>query len=342
MLRQAWLDEPGHHDSCRHPLRLAAPDFRIVGRLCDTPFGMNVLIIKLGATGDVVRTTPLLGQLSGQITWVTAAGNNVLLKGLTNGLCCFSWEKRAKVLDTRYDLVINLEDTLDVAEFLRTVACREIFGAYLNSDNALVYTENSKDWFDLSLISSHGRQRADRLKFLNRRTYQEMIFSGLGFTFTGEEYLLPEHIETGLSGDIAIAADAGPIWPMKRWAYYGELKQALEDRGLTVNVLPKRSSLLEHLADVQNHRCLVGGDSLPMHLALGTKTPCVTLFTCTSPWEIHDYGIQKKIVSPLLEQFFYERGYDERATTAITIDEVFDAVMAQLEAPAPKAKLLTA
>jgi ADP-heptose:LPS heptosyltransferase len=119
------------------------------------------------------------------------------------------------------------------------------------------------------------------------------------------------------------------------------LKQALEDRGLTVNVLPKRSSLLEHLADVQNHRCLVGGDSLPMHLALGTKTPCVTLFTCTSPWEIHDYGIQKKIVSPLLEQFFYERGYDERATTAITIDEVFDAVMAQLEAPAPKAKLLT-
>jgi ADP-heptose:LPS heptosyltransferase len=341
MLRQAWLDEPGHHDSCRHPLRLAAPDFRIVGRLCDTPFGMNVLTIKLGATGDVVRTTPLLGQLSGQITWVTAAGNNVLLKGLTNGLCCFSWEKRAKVLDTRYDLVINLEDTLDVAEFLRTVACREIFGAYLNSDNALVYTENSKDWFDLSLISSHGRQRADRLKFLNRRTYQEMIFSGLGFTFTGEEYLLPEHIETGLSGDIAIAADAGPIWPMKRWAYYGELKQALEDRGLTVNVLPKRSSLLEHLADVQNHRCLVGGDSLPMHLALGTKTPCVTLFTCTSPWEIHDYGIQKKIVSPLLEQFFYERGYDERATTAITIDEVFDAVMAQLEAPAPKAKLLT-
>ena len=73
-------------------------------------------------------------------------------------------------------------------------------------------------------------------------------------------------------------------------------------------MLPKRSSLLEHLADVRNHRCLVGGDSLPMHFALGTGTPCVTLFTCTSPWEIYEYGIQKKIVSPLLEEFFYKRG----------------------------------
>jgi hypothetical protein len=81
--------------------------------------------------------------------------------------------------------------------------------AYVNSDNTLRYTENSKDWFDLSLISFYGRQEADRLKFLNRRTYQEIIFSGLGFRFTGEAYLLPEPLETGLSGDIAIATDAG-------------------------------------------------------------------------------------------------------------------------------------
>ena len=76
---------------------------------------------------------------------------------------------------------------------------------------------------------------------------------------------------------------------------------------------------------------------MPMHFALGTGTPCVSLFTCTSPWEIYDYGVQKKIVSPRLEEFFYKRGYDERATTAISVDEVFDAVMAQREATAPLA-----
>ena len=303
---------------------------------------MNVLIIKLGATGDVVRTTPLLRRLNGSITWITAAKNAVLLGGLADNLRHFSWEGRARALDIPYDLAISLEDTLEVALFLRSAKPAKIFGAYADSSNALRYTDDSKNWFDLSLISSYGRQEADRLKLLNRKTYQELIFDGMGLRFSGEPYVMPNAIETELLGDIAIAAEAGTVWPMKKWAYYEELKRRLEDEGLAVNVLPKRSSLLEHLADVRNHRCLVGGDSLPMHLALGTGTPCVTLFTCTSPWEIHSYGIQKKIVSPLLEKFFYKRSYDKRATTAITIDEVFDAVIDQLKPAAPKANVLTA
>jgi hypothetical protein len=71
-----------------------------------------------------------------------------------------------------------------------------------------------------------------------------------------------------------------------------------------------------------------------MHLALGTGTPCVTLFNCTSPWEIYDYGVQTKLVSPLLERFFYKRGIDPAATTAIRLDDVFDAVMERLRSPA--------
>jgi heptosyltransferase II len=291
---------------------------------------MNILILKLGATGDVVRTTPLLHRLSGSVTWITAAKNCVFLGGLADNLRHFSWEARARALDIRYDLAINLEDTLEVALFLKNLRPAEIFGAYADSSRRLRYTDDSRCWFDLSLISSYGRQKADRLKLLNRQTYQELIFTGLGLHFAGEPYVLPKPIETGLSGDIAIAADAGDVWPMKKWAYYGKLREALEDQGLTVNVLPKRPSLLEHLSDVQNHRCL-----------LGSGTPCVTIFTCTSPWEIYDYGIQKKIVSPLLEEFFYKRGYDERATMAISIDEVFEAVMAQLEATPPKAKVVT-
>jgi hypothetical protein len=295
---------------------------------------MSVLIVKLGATGDVVRTTPLLRPLTGEATWLTDTKNIVLLKALKDDLRGFSWEQRAKALDRRYDLVISLEDTPDVGHFVNTLKFQRLWGAYVDSEGRMCYTDDSRDWFDLSLISAYGKQKADKLKFQNRQTYQELIFHGLGFRFAGERYLLPPPIETGLSGDVAIAADAGVVWPMKKWAFYKELKERLEDERLTVNVLPTRSSLLEHLADVQNHRCLVGGDSLPMHFALGTGTPCVTLFTCTSPWEIHDYGVQKQIVSAVLEEFFYKRGYDERATTAISVDEVFDAVMAQLEVAA--------
>jgi ADP-heptose:LPS heptosyltransferase len=292
---------------------------------------VTTLVVKLGATGDVVRTTPLLERLGGEVIWLTDPKNAVLLHHVRNGLRCFSWEERESAPDISYDLIINLEDTLEIGLYLNGLKCRQRFGAYADASGRLRYTEDSRCWFDLSLISSNGREEADRLKLLNRRTYQDLIFDGLGLRFAGEKYLLPEPIETGLSGDVAIAADAGPVWPMKRWAHYDEVKQRLEDRGLTVNVLPKRSSLLEHLADVRNHRCLVGGDSLPMHFALGTATQCVTLFTCTSPWEIYDYGVQMKIISPLLAEFFYKRGFNERATTAITVDEVVTAVLAQLD-----------
>lgn len=291
---------------------------------------MKTLIVKLGATGDVVRTTPLLRRLSGEITWLTAAKNAVLLQGIAERARCLSWEQRAQAVGHKYDLVINLEDDLEVALFVKTLEVGQLFGAYVDGDSRMRYTDNSSRWFDLSLISVHGKARADQLKAENRHTYQELIFEGLGFRFAGDSYLLPKPSRTGLKGDVAIAPEGGPVWPMKNWAYYDELKQRLEGSGLRVNVLPLRSSLLEHLGDVRNHRCLVSGDSLPMHLALGTQTRCVSLFTCTSPWEIYEYGIQRKIISPVLEEYFYKRGYDKRATMAIGVEEVLGAVLTQL------------
>jgi len=293
---------------------------------------MSVLIIKLGATGDVVRTTPLLRRLDGPVSWITAENNLALLEGIDREVRCVSWENRKRVANTGYDLVINLEDDRETSRFLKELEFKQLFGAYLNEDDQLTYTSDSRDWFDLSLISTFGREEADRLKLLNRRTYQELIFEGLGLGFSGETYYLPPSRPTGLQGDVAISSTAGPVWPIKKWAYYDQLQNELAAAGFKVNILQNRLSLLEHLADVQGHRCLVSGDSLPMHLALGSGLRCVSIFTCTSPWEIHGYGLQKKLVSPRLEKFFYKRGYDRRATAAISVEKVKDAVMAQLEA----------
>jgi heptosyltransferase II len=293
---------------------------------------MNILIIKLGATGDVVRTTPLLRRLNGLVTWITAENNLPLLQGIDREVRCFSWENRKHAVNIGYDLVINLEDDQQTSSFLEELKFKRLFGAHLNGDGRLAYTSDSREWFDLSLISAYGREEADRLKLLNRRTYQELIFDGLGLGFCGEPYYLPPSLPTGLQGDVAISSTAGPVWPMKKWAYFDELKKELEAAGLKVNVLQNRPSLLEHLADVQGHRCLVSGDSLPMHLALGSGVRCVSIFTCTSPWEIYGYGLQEKVVSPFLEKFFYKRGYDRNATTTISVRRIMDAVVAQLDA----------
>jgi ADP-heptose:LPS heptosyltransferase len=293
---------------------------------------LTILVIKLNATGDVVRTSALLQRLGGRLTWITAPPNRELLP-VRDDLRTLEWSQRELARDQRYDLVINLEDEPPAATFATQVPHTRLFGAYLGEGGSVTYTEDSSAWFDLSLISVHGRQRADELKLLNRRTYQDLIFEGLGLTFTGDQYALPRPAPMTLAGDVAIAPIAGAVWPMKGWAYYDQLKAELEAAGLTVNILPQRNSLREHLGDVANHRCLVSGDSLPMHLALGTGTPCVTLFNCTSPWEIYDYGVQTKLVSPLLEQFFYKRGFDRAATTAISLEDVFNAVVLRLQQP---------
>lgn len=295
---------------------------------------MKILVIKLNATGDVVRTTSLLRRLEGDITWITARGNVPLLDGVRANVRCLAWEDRARAADTAYDLAISLEDEPETIAFLRDVQHGRVFGASLATDGSVQYSDDAREWFDMSLISRHGRQRADELKLLNRKTYQEMVFAGLGYRFDNEAYVLPSPAKTDLRGDVAVAPVAGPVWPMKNWAYYDELQRKLEATGLRVNVLPKRATLLEHLGDIANHRCVVGGDSLPMHLALGLRVPCVTIFNCTSPWEIHGYGLQTKVVSPLLGEFFYKRGMDSRATTAIGVDQVLAATMERLAVPA--------
>jgi heptosyltransferase II len=295
---------------------------------------MNTLIVKLGATGDVVRTTPLLRRLDGTFTWLTAARNKPFvenLPGLDRHLETLAWEERSSIAGQSFDLVISLEDDIETAAVLQTVKSGRIYGAHLNGSRAVTYSEDSRRWFDLSLVSKYGRQRADELKYLNRHTYQQLIFEGMGLTFEEKDrYILPPTLPSDLQGDVAIAPEAGAVWPMKRWAYFGELRSALEASGLKVNILPTRPTLLQHLADVRGHRCVVCGDSLPMHLAIGSGIPTVALFTCTSPWEIHGYDLLTKIVSPRLGEFFYKRGFDARATTAISPDEVLEATLMRI------------
>lgn len=288
---------------------------------------MKILIIKLGAAGDVIRTSSLLNLFNGDICWLTSDLNTILLKDSPRVTECISWSQRSELKNRKYDLVINLEDTIEASRILEDLDYGDLFGAYLNEADKVVYTESSKEWFDLSLISSFGKEKADLLKLENRKTYQEMIFSGLGYRFAGETYYIPPHEMTDLKGDIAIADKSGAVWPMKKWDYYDELKEKLSAIGYTVNYLPHRKSMLEHIGDIRNHKLLIGGDSLPMHVAMGCGIKCITLFICTSPWEIYDYGLQKKIVSPELAKYFYKRHYEPEATRSIALKTVYETAV---------------
>ena len=144
---------------------------------------MSVLVIKLGATGDVSLYDTSFAPIE-RFGHVDHRGQELCVAGWPRGQSA-SFPLGSACARPRYsdNLLINLEDSLEVAHFLKNVTSAEIFGAYADSSDCLCYTNNSKRWFDLSLISSYGRREADRLKFLNRQTYQELIFEGLGLRF---------------------------------------------------------------------------------------------------------------------------------------------------------------
>ena len=287
----------------------------------------RLLIVKTGAAGDVLRTTVLIHFFPGwEIDWLVAPENKELL---CNGRIDNILDRLDSLRATRaYDLVLSLEDDESyIREVLSRIRFERVFGSYVDGKGKLIYSEDSAPWFDLSLISKFGIEEANRRKLENRQSYQDIIVQSLGYSFSDEPYIMPQGLPPSiLEGDIAIVTKAGQRWPIKNWPHFNSLSKDLS-KAFKVNILPARKTLVEHLADVRGHRFVVCPDSLPMHIALGFHIPTVAIFTCTSPWEIHDYGILTKVISPRLEDFFYSREFHEDAISCIHYDDVLGLVV---------------
>jgi len=287
----------------------------------------RTLIIKLGALGDVLRTTPLLAVLEGNVTWVTSEAAAPLLTGnpYIDRVYCME-NPYDSLLEENFDLVINLEDDLPAASLASKVSAESLIGAYLNGDQ-VAYTESASEWFDMSLISRFGKKKADELKMNNRRTYQDFVFSMLGRGFHAEEYLLNMPLKKlPIPKLVGLEARAGAVWPMKRWNKFEALASRLEGAGFQVKTFQQRDQLRHYADDINECEYIVCGDTLAMHIGLALRKKVVAIFTCTSPYEIFDYQRMIKIVSPLWIDYFYRRDFEPAPADAISAQSVFDAV----------------
>ena len=287
----------------------------------------RTLIIKLGALGDVLRTTPLLRVLEGTITWMTSGPAASLLaeNHRIDHLNCIE-RPHDSLFHEHFDLVINLEDELAAATLASRIKAENLVGAYLDG-HRVAYTDSAREWFDMSLISRFGKEKADQLKANNRRTYQDLIFSMLGRRFQSEEYLLNMPVKKlPIPNLVGLETRAGAVWPMKRWNKFEALGSRLEDAGFQVKTFQQRDQLRDYADDINECEYIVCGDTLAMHLGLALRKKVVAIFTCTSPHEIFDYQRMTKIVSPLWIDYFYRRDFEPGAGEAISVESVLEAV----------------
>lgn len=264
------------------------------------------------------------------VDWLVSPDNASLLTGTAARILTSATQIAATVM---YDLVISLEeDSETLGSLFPAFRFKQVIGAYPAAGGKVRYTPEMREWFDMSLISSQGLAEANRLKLANRRSYQAIVFEALGARFRGEEYVLPSAIATELHGDIALVTSAGGRWPNKQWGHWPALARRLEALG-TVNLMPWRRSMLEHLGDINNHRIIVAPDSLPLHFAIGLSKTAIGIFNCTSPWEIYPYRWMTPIVSPCLKEYFYSTVYTREATVCLSPDDVYRVVVSELSRP---------
>ncbi|MDP4264239.1 MAG: hypothetical protein Q8941_17045 [Bacteroidota bacterium] len=287
----------------------------------------NILIIKTGAIGDVVRTTALLNVLAGNIYWVTAEESKPVLPDDIAVLKVFSVKEAFQSLKKiSFSRLISLEENEDCAKLATEIKSKDLTGIYF-SKGKINYTDNSASWFDMSRISRLGLTKANELKAANTRTYQDHIFGMTGKHFSGEPYCIFTAAKSQNRNKlIGVEARSGKQWPNKQWWGYDELVRRLRTNGYPVRVFQQRDNIRDYLADIAECNHIVSGDTLAMHIALAYQKTCTAIFNCTSPNEIYDYGLLKKIISPLLAKYFYSTSCEQEVIQSVSLEEVYQSL----------------
>jgi heptosyltransferase-2 len=169
------------------------------------PSKVRILIIKTAALGDVLRTTSILPGLvrrwpQARVTWATspAAADLVAHHPLVERVHPVdaadeeSVRKATADLGTsRWDWVISLDDEVPLCRLAAALPAARLSGAYFAPGAGPTYTPDTAPWFDMGLLSKHGKAEADRLKVANRRSHPAIYADMLGIEMGRPQLPLP-------------------------------------------------------------------------------------------------------------------------------------------------------
>ncbi|THU30437.1 glycosyltransferase family 9 protein [Niastella caeni] len=289
----------------------------------------KILLIKTGAAGDVVRTTVLLNALQGAVTWVIDSRYEAILPIRHPNLHrVVTLEQAQTALQHEiFDHTISLEEDMACALLASKIPTKKITGIYVENKH-LVYTNDAAGWYDLSLVSTLGPTAANEAKKKNTATFQQLLLSMFGLSFSNEPYCIYRNFQIKRDQRlIGIETRVGARWPNKGWSGYPALINRLQHLGYECRLFEERDNITEYLDDIAGCGFIISGDTLAMHVAMAYQIPSIAIFNCTSPAEIYDYGSLRKIVSPLLKQSFYKTHFSQAVIDSISVDEVYAAFL---------------
>lgn len=303
---------------------------------CDfyNPIQLKILIIKLDAAGDVIRTTSILKPLKkkyidSHITWCTRQNSKEMFKynSFVDEVITIEEDAYFRLNAEEFDLVINLDTSKLSSSIASGITGKKKVGFVLNKSGYVEATSStSHQWLEMSAF--------DDVKKANTKTYQQIIYEILDLDSPVEPPLLPvtdverKKIKSSKfykeinpdSITVGLNIGVGTKWPSKGYPLknWKELIKKLEDEKFNLLLLggPEEkaaaadllkeykflidtscdNSLIEFAAIVELCDLVITADTLALHIATALDKKIVTLFGPTSSDEIELYGNGKKLI----------------------------------------------
>ena len=316
------------HPDCRH-YRGDLPCG--IGKVCwdcdeFAPWARRHLIVKRGAMGDALRTTPLLHALKAEsdceITWIADADSCEVLRHAEkiDRLLPWNWESAERLGGETFDRVYSLEKDAAAAALAARIRARERIGFGFDPSGRIVSASPGYD--SILRLGIDDEEKFRR----NERTVPQMTLEGCGFPWSQERYdfRIPDE-DVARAGEItaswgarwiALNVGCGPRWPSKAWpeASWVRLARILGEKKIPAVALGGAAErpLLARLARagvadgggpggapysvglftalLARAGAVVTADTLGLHLAIAAGAPVVALFCSTTPREIEFYG----------------------------------------------------
>lgn len=284
----------------------------------------NILIIKLGALGDMVMATPLIKQIQNyhenDNLWLLTTpeftdifknwkGLNIIAfnrKGLIDFFRTASWIRKNK-FDRIYDLQSNDRTSI----FCSLAGAREIVGNHPRFPYKIhppgKYTGQCHIYYRmLSVLQSAGMEA----------TFETPC---LPVTDKDHNYVNEWLQEKRLQGKPLVIIHAGASFrhPEKCWPYFSDLAEFLDHKGFSIiwtgagadaapnKLLSTKTGIdatnvfsICQLAELGRHaRFAITNDSGPMHVLSASGIPVISIFGPTSWQRNHAIGQEKNVIT---------------------------------------------
>ncbi len=194
----------------------------------------KIIIIKLDAVGDVLRTTSILPSLKkkyadSEIIWITKEKSFPVLKNnsLIDEIYSNDDEELSCIYNDLFDIAINLDSGKESCQLMANINANEQFGFTLSNGKPYPMNELANEWYLLGVN--------DNSKKANTKTYHKIIHEICGLEYENTKPFLGFTREMKKKSDkirdnyrlerykefILINLGGGNRWQYKKWTKEG-------------------------------------------------------------------------------------------------------------------------